>query len=183
MKRLVFKSVPDEKTRLAMLKRGEADIAYSIRGPLAEELRRTPGLTLKPTLPTVTDWLVFPEQWDPKSPWADRRVRLAANHAIDRQTSTRRETWGSRRSSAASFPRASSSSGSRRPIRTIPARAKRLLTEAGYPNGFDAGDYHVRRRLRHDGEAAWLPPGGRDPREAPAAGARGLLSRPNQERS
>ena len=32
VKRLVFKSVPDEDTRLAMLKRGEADIAYSIRG-------------------------------------------------------------------------------------------------------------------------------------------------------
>ena len=63
-----------------MLKRGEVDIAYSIRGPLAEELRRTPGLTLMPTYPSGTFWLVFPEQWtDPKSPWADRRVRLAAN--------------------------------------------------------------------------------------------------------
>ena len=46
VKRLIFKSIPDESTRLAMLKRGEADIAYSIRGALAEELRRTPGLTL-----------------------------------------------------------------------------------------------------------------------------------------
>src|SRR2546428_5437771 len=45
VKRLVFKSVPDESTRLAMLKRGEADVAYSIRGALAEEIRRTPGLT------------------------------------------------------------------------------------------------------------------------------------------
>ena len=35
-------------TRLAMLKRGEVDIVYSIRGALAEELARTPGLTLKP---------------------------------------------------------------------------------------------------------------------------------------
>jgi peptide/nickel transport system substrate-binding protein len=49
VKRLVFKSVLEEETRLAMLKRGEADIAYSIRGPLAEELRRTSGLTLMPT--------------------------------------------------------------------------------------------------------------------------------------
>src|SRR6266704_2239897 len=85
VKRLVFKSVPDEATRLAMLKRGEADIAYSIRGALAEDLRRTPGLTLKPNYPPGTFWLVFAEQWDPKSPWADRRVRLAAGLAIDRQ--------------------------------------------------------------------------------------------------
>lgn len=39
VKRLVFKSVPDESTRLAMLKRGETDVAYSIRGPNAEELK------------------------------------------------------------------------------------------------------------------------------------------------
>ena len=95
MKRLVFKSVLEEETRLAMLKRGEADIAYSVRGPLAEELRRTPGLTLMPTYPSGTFWLVFPEQWtDPKSPWADRRVRLAASHAIDRPAINQAETLG-----------------------------------------------------------------------------------------
>ena len=48
VKRLVFKVIPDESTRLAALKRGEIDIAYSIRGELAEELQRTKGLTLKP---------------------------------------------------------------------------------------------------------------------------------------
>ena len=44
VKRLVWKVIPDEATRLAALKRGEVDIAYSIRGELAEELQRTPGL-------------------------------------------------------------------------------------------------------------------------------------------
>ena len=34
--RLVFRSVPDESTRLTMLKRGEVDIAYNVRGLLAE---------------------------------------------------------------------------------------------------------------------------------------------------
>src|SRR5689334_9660468 len=43
VKRLVFKSIPDESTRLAALKRGEIDIAYSIRGELAEEMKRTKG--------------------------------------------------------------------------------------------------------------------------------------------
>ena len=36
VKRLVFKSVPDESTRLAMLKRAEADVAYSIRDRTAK---------------------------------------------------------------------------------------------------------------------------------------------------
>ena len=42
--------IPDEATRLAALKRGEIDIAYSVRGELAAELRQTPGLELKPAL-------------------------------------------------------------------------------------------------------------------------------------
>src|SRR5204862_8083798 len=54
VKRLVFRSVPDDTTRLAMLKRGEADIAYALRGALAEEEKRTPGLTLKASSPTFT---------------------------------------------------------------------------------------------------------------------------------
>src|SRR5256714_13001431 len=57
VKRLVMKVIPDEATRLAALKRGEVDIAYSIRSELAEELRRTPGLTLKPVVLQAPNWL------------------------------------------------------------------------------------------------------------------------------
>src|SRR5206468_4657501 len=70
VKTLVFRAVPDSSTRLAMLKRGEADVAFTFRGVLAEEIRRTPGLTLKAVSASVTEWLYFAEQWDPKSPWA-----------------------------------------------------------------------------------------------------------------
>ena len=44
VKRLVMKSVPEATTRLAMLKQQEADVAYGIFGPLAEEVRRGPEL-------------------------------------------------------------------------------------------------------------------------------------------
>src|SRR4029079_5292268 len=77
--------IPDEATRLAALKRGVIDIAYSVTGPLAGELKRSPGLGLKPTYMPCTSWLVPVEQWDPKSPWHDRRVRQAANLALDRE--------------------------------------------------------------------------------------------------
>src|SRR5262249_36591950 len=43
VKRLVWSTVTEDLTRLAMLKRGEVDIAYSLRGPLGEEVKRTPG--------------------------------------------------------------------------------------------------------------------------------------------
>jgi len=105
VKRVVLKSVPDESTRLVMLKRGETDIAYGFRGPDAGEIRRTPGLTLKPIQPTVSQWVVFTEQWDPKSPWADRRVRLAANLAIDRKGFSDAEYLGYGRPAPSIIPR------------------------------------------------------------------------------
>jgi len=139
VRRLVFKSVPDESTRLAMLKRGEADIAYSIRGELAEEIRRTPGLALKPTGGAFTEWVVFIDQWDPKSPWADRRVRLAANHAIDRQAINQAEYLGLSRVTGSIIPVAFEFAWPAPLYPYDPQKAKRLLAEAGYPNGFDAG--------------------------------------------
>src|SRR2546426_1186457 len=134
------KAVPDEATRLAMLKRGEADIAYSIRSALAEELQRTPGLTLKPTSPTFTEWLVFTEQWEPKSPWADRRVRLAVNLAVDRKSISDAEYLGFAKISSGIIPRDFEFSWAAPPYPYDPATARQLLAEAGYPRGFDAGD-------------------------------------------
>jgi peptide/nickel transport system substrate-binding protein len=140
VKRLVFKSVPDESTRLAMLKRGEADIAYSIRGALAEELKRTSGLTLKATLGPFTEWLTLADQWDPKSPWHDRRVRLAANYAVDRQALNQAEYLGYARTTGSIVPSTFEFARSIPPYPYDPGKARRLLAEAGYPNGFDAGE-------------------------------------------
>jgi len=46
VKRIVYKSVPEATTRLAMLKRGEVDVAYLFDGPMAEEVKRDPNLKL-----------------------------------------------------------------------------------------------------------------------------------------
>src|SRR6201987_4040604 len=94
VKRLVFKVIQEETTRLAALKRGEVDIVYSIRGELAEELQRTPSLTLKPVASPATFWLYFADQWDAKSPWHTRRVRIAASLAVDRPSINQALTLG-----------------------------------------------------------------------------------------
>jgi peptide/nickel transport system substrate-binding protein len=138
VKRLVFRAVPEETTRLAMLKRGEADIAYSIRGALAQELARTPGLTLKPVAATFTEWLTFTEQWEPKSPWHDPRVRLAASLSINRKALNEAEYLGYGRLSASIIPRDFAFAWSAPAYPYDPERARRLLAEAGYPRGFDA---------------------------------------------
>jgi len=140
VKRLVLRTIPDPATRLAALKRGEADIAFSMIGELGDEVRRTPGLTLKAVYPS-THWLYFVDQWDAKSPWHDRRVRLAANLAIDRRAIDQARTSGLSRITFSIIP---SAFEFYRPLPAYafdPAGAKRLLTEAGYPGGFDAGEY------------------------------------------
>ena len=140
VKRLVFKSVPDDSTRLAMLKRAETDVAYMLRGPLGEEVRRSPGLSLKATYPTFTQWLTFTQQWDPRSPWADQRVRLAANLAIDRKTLSQAEYLGFGKAASSIIPREYEFYWAAPEYPYDPARGKQLLAEAGYPKGFDAGE-------------------------------------------
>jgi peptide/nickel transport system substrate-binding protein len=142
VRRLVFRSVPDESTRLTMLKRGEVDIAYNLRGPLAEEVQRTPGLRLTRALLASTHWIDFTKgQWDSKSPWHDRRVRLAATVAIDRQAINQAETLGFSRVAASIILAGFEFAWSPPAIAYDAAQAKKLLSDAGYPNGFDAGDY------------------------------------------
>jgi peptide/nickel transport system substrate-binding protein len=153
VKRLVLKVIPDETTRLAALKRGEVDIVYSIRGELAEELRSTPGLTLKPTLVLGAFHLVFPDQWDSKSPWHDQRVRQAANLAIDRKTTNDALTLGYSKVTGSIIPY-NFEFFWQPPLPVYdPEKAKQLLAEAGFANGFDAGDYYCDSSYANLGEA------------------------------
>jgi len=141
VKRLVFKSVPDASTRLVMLKRGDTDVAYVLSGELGAEVRRTPGLTLRPTPFTSTHWVLFADQWDTSSPWHDRRVRLAATLAVDRQAINQAESLGFSKITGSIIP-TSFDFYWQPPVHPFdPARAKQLLAEAGYPKGFEGGDF------------------------------------------
>ena len=153
VKRLVFKVIPDESTRLAALKRGEVDIVYSIRGELAEELQRTKGLTLKPAVISGPFWIYFPDQWDPKSPWADPRVRLAASLALDRKTINQALTLGHSKLTGSIIPDGFEYYWQPPAPAYDPAKAKQLLAEAGHAKGFDAGDYYCDATYANLGEA------------------------------
>jgi len=142
VKRLVFKSVPDSSTRLAMLKRGEVDVAYLLDAPQAQEVKRDPNLKLAFSGGIATFFLDFFDQWDPKSPWHDRRVRLAASHALDRKTLNEAETLGASRLTGGFVPRKLEFALALDAPPYDAARARALLAEAGYPNGFDAGELH-----------------------------------------
>src|SRR6058998_2701557 len=141
VKRLVMRTMTEETTRAAALKRGEVDIAYLLTGPVAEEIRKTPNFRLEAPLLSGAFWIDLPDQWDPKSPWHDKRVRLAANHAVDRQAVNQAETLGLSRLTGSIVPRVFQFALPVEPLPYDPGKAKKLLAEAGYPNGFDAGDF------------------------------------------
>lgn len=140
IRRLVIKGIPEETTRLAMLKTGEVDMAFAMEGRVAEGVRSDPQLSLAYTLHPSSIWLEFPEQWQPKSVWADKRIRLAVNHALDRQTINEATCLGYCPPAGVMIPRVMEYALPAEPVPYNVQRARELLAEAGYPNGFDAGE-------------------------------------------
>jgi peptide/nickel transport system substrate-binding protein len=140
VKKITFRSVPEDSTRIAMLKRGEADIAYGIFGALAEEVQADKRLKLVATVLDCPFWLDFTEQWDPKSPWADTRVRLAANYALDRKAISEAESLGHAPASGSIIPMNNEFAVKFEPYPYDPKKAMQLLKEAGYAQGFDSGE-------------------------------------------
>ena len=154
IKRLVMRVIPDETTRLAALKRGEIDIAYSIRGELAGELQQTPELSIKPVVVQGVFCVYFVDQWDPKSPWHDVRVRRAANLAIDCKTINDALTMGYSHITGNPFVPDMFEFYWQPPMPVYdPDQAKQLLAAAGYANGFDAGFYNCNSSYTNIAEA------------------------------
>ena len=142
VKRLIFKSVPEATTRFAMLKRGEVDVAYLLDAPQAQEVKRDPDLRLAFSGGIAVFFFDFLDQWDSTSPWHDRRVRLAASYAIDRQALSEAETLGASKPAGNFVPRRFEFALPLEPHPYDPAKAKQLLAEAGYGNGLDGGELH-----------------------------------------
>src|SRR6059036_758162 len=141
VKRYVMKSVPEGTTRVAMLKNGEADIAYALDGEDALNVRRDPRLQLVPSKHSSIYWIEFAEQWDPKSPWHDKRMRLAVNYALNRQSINEASCLGFCPPAGVIVPRVMEFALQAPVPPYDPQKAKQLLAEVGYPNGIDAGDF------------------------------------------
>ena len=140
VKRIIMKSIPDESTRAAAVKTGEVDIAFLFVGAAAEDLKRSPNVKITAPLLYGIYWLDFLDQWDPKSPWHDKRVRQAASLVIDRNAINQAEMLGYGKPAGAFVPPEFEFALKVEPPALDVKRAKQLMTEAGYANGFDAGD-------------------------------------------
>jgi peptide/nickel transport system substrate-binding protein len=136
-KTIKYLAVPEEFTRTAMLKTGEVDLAPinydSIKALEHSGLRvmyvkhnwapviRFGGLTSR-----------FP---NPNTPWAKKEVRQALNYALDKQTIVKSIFHGQASIVGADFPAPEWEAIP--PYDYDPDRARALLKQAGYPNGFD----------------------------------------------
>ncbi len=144
-KTILFKKVPEESTRIAMLKTGEADV-ISVSRERAPEVKSA-GMNVF----TKSRWSIlgvyFHEQWRTEVPISKLEVRLALSHAINREELAQYVFAGSA-VPASVFPMPSRTPGAvpdLKPHEYDPDKAKALLKEAGYPNGFEVTVYSFPR--------------------------------------
>jgi peptide/nickel transport system substrate-binding protein len=137
---VVFRVVPEESTRVAMLQTGEADIAPisfdsipTIEGAglriVSAEATWSPVVRFGGLVQTSED------RNNPDAPWAKREVRQALNYAVDKQTIID-ELFQGEATVAASDTPVPAWSGVE-PYPYDPEMARKLLADAGYPDGFD----------------------------------------------
>jgi peptide/nickel transport system substrate-binding protein len=141
VKTLVMKSVPESTTRAVMLRTGETDIAYVLDGPDAEGVQKDNRMQIVPSKHASIFWIEFTEQWDAKSPWHDKRMRLAANLALDRKRINEAACLGFCPPAGVIVPRVMDFALQVEAPPYDPQKAKQLMAEAGFPNGLDAGDF------------------------------------------
>jgi len=141
VKTLIMRSVPEATTRAVMLKSGESDISFVLDGPEAEDIKRDPRMQVVPSKHASIFWIDFTEQWDPKSPWHDKRMRLAVNYAINRKAINDAACLGFCPPAGVIVPRVMDFALQVEAPPFDPQKAKQLLAEAGYPNGLDAGEF------------------------------------------
>jgi peptide/nickel transport system substrate-binding protein len=140
VKTLVMRSVPEATTRALMVHTGEADIGIALDGPDAEGLQKA-GIPIVPSKHASIFWIEFARQWDPNSPWHDQRLRQAVNYALDRNGINHAACLDFCPPAGVIVPRVMEFALQVEPPPYDPEKAKKLLAEAGYPNGFDAGDF------------------------------------------
>ncbi len=143
VKTIVMRSVPDATTRALMVKTGEADMSYALDGTDAQGLVNDPKTRIVATKHASCQWVEFADQFDPKSPWHDQRMRLAVNYSLDRDNINKAACLGFCPPAGVNIPRMMEFTLQVKPYPHDPAKAKQLLAEAGYPNGLDAGLFHA----------------------------------------
>jgi peptide/nickel transport system substrate-binding protein len=131
-----FLIVPDDNTRVLLLESHKADVIENPPGNLTSEIDKTPGLHVNLFPSTRVDFIQMDEHF---APFKKLLVREAINYAIDRQAIVKLAYQGDAIPGASFMPyKMEYFDSAIQPYPYDPAKAKKLLAQAGYPHGFSA---------------------------------------------
>lgn len=137
IKNLTITGLPERATRVQALISNQADIAIGLSIDNIDIVENAGHQIAAFPRPSVMAWQFM--STDKDSPWHDKRVRLAANYAVDRNILNSELLRGLSRPAGQCAPHfAFGFNEGVDPYPYDPDKAKQLLAEAGYPNGFDA---------------------------------------------
>jgi peptide/nickel transport system substrate-binding protein len=140
IKKGTFKIIPEPTTRVSALLAGDVDIVYSVSPQLTQMVSSRPKVEVVAGDSVRTCYIILTIKKD--SPWADVRVRKALNLAIDKKSIIKNVLQGNARIVATNVgPTSFGHNPNLKPFPYDPVKAKKLLAEAGYPNGFSVDMY------------------------------------------
>jgi glutathione transport system substrate-binding protein len=131
---LTYRSVPENGTRLAMLQAGEAQFITPVPPEMIKVIEKNPDITVfnRPSLLSL-----FVDMNNQKKPFNDIRVRTAMNLAVDKKAYIKVVFNGYADELDSPMAPGLAFYDKQAPWPYDVAKAKALLAEAGYPNGFD----------------------------------------------
>jgi len=134
-KRLVIRPVPEIAARVAELQTGNADVISSVPPFLLGKLKEMPNVTVQPVLSGRTIFVYINTYG--QDALKNKKVRQALNYAIDRKSIIDSILSGAGVPNAVAITKYHFGfDPTLKPYTYDPAKAKKLLAEAGYPNGF-----------------------------------------------
>jgi peptide/nickel transport system substrate-binding protein len=146
---VVFTRIANDSTRVAALLSGEIDMIYTVPVQDIDRLRKAPGMKVLQTPELRTIYLGFDMVRDEltessvkgKNPLKDLRVRKAFYQAIDEEAIKTKIMHGFATPTALMIGPGVNGfdAGLNKRLPYDPAASKKLLAEAGYPNGFSIG--------------------------------------------
>ena len=148
--KVVFRVIPDAETRMAELMTGGVDWIWRVPKDQAAQLKTVPNISVLSAETMRVGFLQFDTlgRTPEAAPLKDVRVRQAISHAIDRKSMLDNLVGGGARiMNTACFIDQFGCTDKGAPIYAYdPAKAKKLLAEAGFPNGFSIDLYAYRER-------------------------------------
>ena len=127
--------VPNDNTRVLMLQSKKADVIENPPGNLTSQIDKTPGQHVDLFPSTRVDFIQLDEHY---APFKKQLVREALNYAINRQAIVKLAYQGNATPGASFMPyKMQYFDSAITPYLYDPAKAKQLLAQAGYPNGFN----------------------------------------------